>query len=86
MLECYRVCSNDDPGLTKTYFTARSNLGPLCFCMGKGKTMDISETTVVYDVKIGRCSQLNEYMKLMSTNGQGHSLTSQIQYFFQKLL
>ena len=26
--------------------------------------MDFSETIVVYDVKVGRCSQLNEYMKL----------------------
>ena len=25
--------------------------------------MDISETVVVYDIKVGRCSQLNEYMK-----------------------
>ena len=23
-----------------------------------------SETIVVYDIKVGRCSQLNEYMKL----------------------
>ena len=30
--------------------------GPLCFCMGKGKTMDISEIIVVYDVKVGRCN------------------------------
>ena len=35
VLECYQVCSNDDPGLTLTY-----------------------------DIKLGRCSQLNEYMKL----------------------
>ena len=46
--------------------------------------MDVSETIVVYDVKVRRCSQLNEYMTLMSTKGQGHSLTlvqnSQIQY------
>ena len=33
--------------------------------------MDISETIAVYDVKIGRCSYLNEYMN----KGQGHSLT-----------
>ena len=26
--------------------------------------MDFSETGVVYDIKVGRCSQLNEYMKL----------------------
>ena len=47
--------------------------------------MDFSETIVVYDIKVGRCSQLNEYMKLMSTEGHGYSLTvvqiSQIQYF-----
>ena len=26
--------------------------------------MDFSETVVVYDIKVGRCSQLNEYMNL----------------------
>ena len=25
--------------------------------------MDISEIIVLYDIKVGRCSQLNEYMK-----------------------
>ena len=30
----------------------------------KGKTMDFSETIVVCDIKINRCRQLNEYMKL----------------------
>ena len=29
-----------------------------------GHTMDFSETIVVYDIKVGRCSQLIEYMKL----------------------
>ena len=28
VLEYYQVCSNDDPGLTFTYFMARSNLVP----------------------------------------------------------
>ena len=56
--------SNDDPGLTLTYFTARSNLVPYAFVWEKGKTMDNSETFVVFDVKVGRCSQLNEYMNL----------------------
>ena len=45
--------------------------------------MDFSETSVVYDIKIGKGSQLNE--SFMSTKGQGHSLTlvqiTQIQYF-----
>ena len=58
VLEYYQVCSNDDSGLTLTYFTARSNLVPYAFVWEKGKTMDFSETTcrVVYDVKVGRCS------------------------------
>ena len=64
VLEYYPVCSNDDPGLTMTYFTARSNLVPYAFVLEKGQTMDFSETIVVYDIKIGRCIQLNEYMKL----------------------
>ena len=28
-------CSNDDPGLTLTYFYGKVKFGPLCFCMGK---------------------------------------------------
>ena len=64
MLENYQVCSNDDPEMTLTYFTARSNLVPYAFVWEKGKTMDFSETVVVYDIKVGRCSQLNEYMNL----------------------
>ena len=64
VLEYYQVYSNDEPGLTLTYFTALSNLVPYAFVMGKVKTIDFSETIVVYDIKVGRCSQLNEYMKL----------------------
>ena len=30
-------CSNDDPGLISTYFTARSNLVPYAFVWEKGK-------------------------------------------------
>ena len=37
--------------------------------------MDFSETIVVYDVKVGRCSQLNEYMNLYDYQSQGYSLT-----------
>ena len=53
--EYYQVYSNDEPGLTLTYFTARSNLVPYAFVWEKGKTMDISETIAVYDVKVERC-------------------------------
>ena len=45
--------------------------------------MDFSETIVVYDIKVGRCSQLNEYMKIYM-EGQGHLFSihyTQIQYF-----
>ena len=47
----YQVCSNDDPKLTLTYFRARSNLVPYAFVWKKGKTIDFSETVVVYDLK-----------------------------------
>ena len=52
VLEYYQICSNDDPGFTLTYFTARSNLVPYAFVWEKGKTMDFSETIVVYDLKL----------------------------------
>ena len=52
VLEYYQVCSNDDPRLTLTYFMARSNLVPYAFVCEKGKTMDFSETNVVYDLKL----------------------------------
>ena len=54
--EYYQFYSNNDSGLTLTYFKARSNLVPYAFVWEKGKTMDISETIVDYDVKVGRCS------------------------------
>ena len=62
-MDC-QICSNVAPWLTLTYFTARSNLVPYAFVRKKVKTMDFSETTVVFDIKVVRCSQLNVYMKL----------------------
>ena len=55
ILEYYQVCSNDDLWLTVTYFTTWSNLAPHAVVWEKGKTMDFSETTVVYDIKVGIC-------------------------------
>ena len=52
MLQYYQVYTNDDPELTLTYFTARPNLVPYAFVWEKGKTMDFSETIVVYDLKL----------------------------------
>ena len=39
VLDYYQVCSNDEPALTFTDFTARSNLVPYAFVWGKGKTI-----------------------------------------------
>ena len=64
VIEYYHICSNDAPGLTLTYFIARSYLVLILFLWRKGKTMEFSETIVVCDIKVDRCSQLNEYMKL----------------------
>ena len=62
ILKYFQIFSNDDPKLTLTYFTARSNLIPYAFVWEKGKIMDFSETIVVCDIKVGRFSLLNEYI------------------------
>ena len=64
LLKVLPSSSNDDSGLTLTYFMPKSNFVPHAFVWEEGKTMDFSETIVIYDVEVGRCSQLNEYMKL----------------------
>ena len=46
-----KVYPNDDFGLTLTYFTASSNLVRYAFVWEK-----VSETIVVYDTKVCRCS------------------------------
>ena len=44
---------------------ARSNLVPFAFVLEKKvKQWIFLETAILYDVKIGRCSKLNEYMNL----------------------
>ena len=52
------------PCVDLNLFYGKVKFGPICFRMEKVKTMDFSETIVVYDIKVGRCSQLNEYMEL----------------------
>ena len=52
VLQYYQICSNDDPWLTSTYFTARSNLVRSAFIRENGKIMDFSETIVIYDLKL----------------------------------
>ena len=58
------VCSNDDPGVTLTYFMANSNFVTLVFLWEKKKTVDFSETIAASDLKVGRCRQLIEFMKV----------------------
>ena len=66
VLEYYQVCLNDDPRLTLTYFTARSNLVPYAFVWEKDKTMDFSETIVVYDLKLATDDQSDKKFLLTS--------------------
>ena len=63
--------------MTLTYFTARSNLVTWAFLLEKVKTVDFSETIAASDLKVGRCRQLIEIMKVpyVSIEGQGHFLT-----------
>ena len=58
VLRYYQIYPNDAQGLTLTYFMSRSNLVLYAIVQEKVKTMDFSETIVVYDMKVDRCSQL----------------------------
>ena len=69
VLKYYQVYSNDDTGLTLTYFTTRSNLVPYAFVWEKGKTMDFSETIVVYDFKLARNDRSDKKFLRMKFRG-----------------
>ena len=58
------VCSNDDPRVILTNFTARSNLVTWTFLWEKVKTVEFSETIAACDLKVGRCRQLIEIIKV----------------------
>ena len=59
-----RNYSNDDPRVTLTYITTRSNLETYAFLWEKVKTVDFSETIEACDLKVGRYKQLNDFMKV----------------------
>ena len=63
-LQPIKVCSNDEPGVTLTYLTARSNLVTKAFLWEKVKTVDFSETIAASDLKVGMSRQLIEYIKI----------------------
>ena len=50
------------PSFDLDLFYGKVKFGLLCFCLVK--KMDLSETIVVYDIEVGRCSHLGEYTKL----------------------
>ena len=58
------VYTNDDPGVFLTYFTTRSNLVTEACLLEKVKTVDFTETVAACDLKVGRCRQLFEVMKV----------------------
>ena len=63
-LKVYKVCINGDAGLTLTFFMARLNLVTMDFLSEKVKTVDFSETIAACDLKVARCRQRIELMKL----------------------
>ena len=63
-LQPISICSNDDPRVTLTYFTAMSDLVTLAFLWEQVKTVDFSETIAACDLNVGRCRQLIEIMKV----------------------
>ena len=56
--------TSDDPQVTLAYFMARSNLVTKVFLWEKLKTVDFSDTIAASDLKVGRCRQLSEIMKV----------------------
>ena len=66
VLKYYEVCSNNDPGLTLTYFTSRSNLVPYAFIWVKGKTIDFSDTIIVFDLKLATDDRSDKTFLLIS--------------------
>ena len=45
-------------------FYGKVKFGNLGFSMGKVKTVDFSETIAASDLKVGRCRQLIEFLKV----------------------
>ena len=60
----YIIYANDDPGLTLTYLTARSNFVICAFPLKKVKTVNFSETIADSDQKVGKSRHLIEFMKV----------------------
>ena len=54
------IFANYDPGLTLTYFTARSNFATYAVTWENVTMMDFLEIIASCDPEFGKCSKLNE--------------------------
>ena len=63
VLKEYQMCSNNDPGMILTYLR-QCQISSLMLLYEKKVKHWIFSETIVYYITVGRCSQLNEYMKL----------------------
>ena len=68
-----------------TYFTARSNLVTEVFLWEKVKRVDFSETIAASDLKVGRCRQLIELMKVFEYRRSRSFLYYIFSWFFYVL-
>ena len=57
------VCSNDDPRVTLTYLR-QGQIWLLRLFYGEKVKVDFSETIAACDLKVGRCRQLIEILKV----------------------
>ena len=64
-----------DPELAMTYFMPRSNLVTKAFVWEKVKIIYFAETNGALGLKVGRCIQLNDYLKLHKYQRLRFSLT-----------
>ena len=62
-LKLYKIYLNGDPGLTLT-FLRQCQIWKQAFLWEKVKTVDFSETIAVCDLKVGRCRQVIDLMKV----------------------
>ena len=66
ILKYHKIPSKYDPGLTLTYFTARSDLVPYAFVWEKAKTMDFAEIIVIDDLKLATDDRSDKKFPLTS--------------------
>ena len=84
-LQPITVVSNDNPGLTLTYFTAWSKFVTWAFPWEKVKTVDFPETIAASDLKFGRYRQLIKLMKICEYSRSRSFLTLVQSYLHMKI-